>query len=53
MKKKYVFSFGKRACNPKKFYFFYSPLLKETMQKHSFVFFWWIGPWFWSCRKVR
>lgn len=45
------FSFGKRAVHPHKFYFFYSPLLKETMKENNFVFFWWIGPYYFTCRR--
>lgn len=53
MKKKYIFSFGKRRYGVKKFYFFYSPMFKETMRQEGFVFFWWIGPYFWACQKAR
>lgn len=51
MKTKLEFSFGKRKVT-KKFYFFYCPLLKTTMKRERFIFFWWIGPYYWTCRKV-
>ena len=38
--------FGKRAYGTKRFRWFYSPMLKETMKRENFVFFWWIG-WHW------
>lgn len=53
MKKKLQFTFGKRAYSRKKFYFFYRPLTKSTMKQEGFIFFWWIGPYFWTCHKVR
>ena len=49
--KKLEFSLGKRQVNQRKFYFFYNPLLKETMQTEGFVFFWWIGPYYFTCRR--
>lgn len=53
MKTKLKFSFGKRKYNTKKFYFFYRPLSKATMKQERLVFFYWIGPYFLACHKIR
>ena len=53
MKKKFLFSLGKRAYRKDKFYFFHKPLRKETMLQEKFLFFYWIGPWFVACQKAR
>ena len=50
---KLKFSCGKRSFNKKKFYFFHRPMSKSTMKQEGFVFFYWIGPWFFTCHKVR
>ena len=47
------FSYGKRWFSPKRFYFFYQPMSKSTMKQEGFLFFYWIGPWFFACQKVR
>jgi hypothetical protein len=48
-----IIDVGKRLHETDKFYFFYTPLLKEN-RKENFWFFWWMGRrWYVCCPKKK